>query len=108
MFYRFAPTIQVSMFCRFAFRFQLGTKDGESSPQGQRRQPEEHACKGSLGPAKIGAIAISRERISELKIIVPCAVTEITTSSCWCRNLMYPDASCRTEAVSVCSNEKQR
>jgi hypothetical protein len=27
------------------------------------------------------------------------------TSSCWCRNLMYPEASCRTEAVSVCQKK---
>nr|ACR34378.1 unknown [Zea mays] len=31
------------------------------------------------------------------------------TWSCWCRNLMYPEASCRTEAVSVCTAKaKQR
>ena len=35
-------------------------RDGESSPQARRRRLEEHACRGSSGPAKVWSIEISR------------------------------------------------
>lgn len=51
-------------------------------------------------------LAGKKRRISERKVRWSPKIVE--TSSCWCRNLMYPDASCRTEAVSVCSNEESK